>query len=215
MYLYAHDAILVSCMFESFECINSLNQVITLISWNQRFISLTQGKHHQQQRNLTDGNVFQNLGSIFAGDFLLDMLILLKLELASSCKVFCGMYSGDASSSLQFYNVNSFSLSALETELFVLSLTVMHLFLKIWLPTAVDGICVTSDSLCDLPQWRIYFKQWNPSSELVLVPFQLQCPVATPRPPLFVWNQIHQQALLFRNKTSFYLPLFTFVLCCL
>lgn len=69
MHLYALDAVLVSCMFESFECINSLNQVITLISWNQRFISLTQGKHHQQQRNLTDGNAFQNLGGIFAGDF--------------------------------------------------------------------------------------------------------------------------------------------------
>lgn len=32
MYLYALDAILVSCVSESFECINSLNQVITLIS---------------------------------------------------------------------------------------------------------------------------------------------------------------------------------------
>lgn len=91
----------------------------------------------------------------------------------------------------------------------------MHLFLKIRLPTADDGICVTSDSLCDLPQWRVYFKQWNPSSELVLVPFQLQCPVATLCPPLFVWNQTHQRALLFKNKTSFYLPLFTSVLCCL
>lgn len=32
MHLYALDAILVSCVSESFECINSLNQVITLIS---------------------------------------------------------------------------------------------------------------------------------------------------------------------------------------
>lgn len=104
MYLYALDAILVSCVSESFECISSLNQVIPLISWNQRFISLTQGKHHEQQRNLTDGNTFQNLGGNFAGDFfLLDMLILLKLEFVSSCEVFCGVYSGDASSSLQSF----------------------------------------------------------------------------------------------------------------
>lgn len=43
MHLYALDAILVSCMSESLDCINSINQVITLISWNQRFMSLTQG----------------------------------------------------------------------------------------------------------------------------------------------------------------------------
>lgn len=43
---------------------------------------------------------------------------------------------------------------------------------------------------------EIYFKQWNPSSDLTLVPFQLQGPVAALCPPLFVWNQIHQQALL-------------------
>lgn len=52
--------------------------------------------------------------------FLLDVSILLKLEFLSSCKVFCGVYSGDASSSLQFHNVNSFSLSALETAFWVI-----------------------------------------------------------------------------------------------
>lgn len=41
---------------------------------------------------------------------LLDMLILLELEFLSSCKVFRGLYSGDASSSLQFYNVNIVSI---------------------------------------------------------------------------------------------------------
>lgn len=41
MHLYGLDAILVSCVSESLECINSINQVITLISLNQRFMSLT------------------------------------------------------------------------------------------------------------------------------------------------------------------------------
>jgi len=44
MYLYALDAILVSWVAESSQCINSLNEVITLISWNQRFMSLTQSR---------------------------------------------------------------------------------------------------------------------------------------------------------------------------
>lgn len=48
------------------------------------------------------------------------MLILLKLEFVSSCEVFCGVHSGDTSNSLQFYNVNSFSLSALETAFWVI-----------------------------------------------------------------------------------------------
>lgn len=44
MHLYALDVILVSCVSASFEGISSLNQVITLITWSQRFMSLTQDK---------------------------------------------------------------------------------------------------------------------------------------------------------------------------
>lgn len=82
------------------------------------------------------------------------MLILLNLELTGACKVFCGAYSGDASSSLQSLILLMLYLnfSALETKLFGLSLTVMLLFLQSLLPTAVDGICFILDFFCELLQ---------------------------------------------------------------
>lgn len=91
------------------------------------------------------------MGGIFAGhDFWLDLLMLLKLEFIGPCKVFCVIYSGDASSALQSFIMLMLYLNfpASETKLFGLPLTVMHLFLKSWLPAAVDGICVTSDFFC-------------------------------------------------------------------
>jgi len=82
------------------------------------------------------------------------MVILPKLEFIGPCKVFCGAYSGDAAGSLQTFIMLMLYLnfSALKTKLFGVSLTVIHLFLKSWLPIAVDGICVTSDFFCELLQ---------------------------------------------------------------
>lgn len=94
------------------------------------------------------------MGGIFAGGvFWLDTLILLKVEFIDPCKVFCEAYSGDILSSLRsFIMLMPYDIfSASETKLLGL-LTVMHLFLESWLPTAVAGTCVTSDSFCEFLQ---------------------------------------------------------------